>query len=97
MDCFISKQLFVPKTKLNINKVLIFTVAVPILYNQLSIITEASETGATFCIKKPIFEKLLFRHDLSLVPCSSDDVYLCPFMITPNDFVAPLGLNFVRI
>ena len=34
-------------------------------------------------------KKLLFHHNLSLVPCSSDDVYLCPFMITPNDFVAP--------
>ena len=82
-----SKQLCLPKTKLNIGKCA-FTVALPTVCDQLPITSKSSETVATFR-KKIIhsFLKLLFHRKVLAVSCSNDNSCLSPFMIMPNDFV----------
>ena len=92
----ISKQHFVPKTKFNIGK-WAFSVPVPTIWNQIPVTIKSSETPF---IKPPnlfICLKLLFHHKCLAVPCSNDDFYLSPFMITPNDFVCCTSeLEFVK-
>ena len=53
----VSKQLFAPKTKLNIDK-RAFSVAASTIWNQLPIAFKYSETIATFCkqVKTDLFE-----------------------------------------
>ena len=77
----------------------VFFIAATTICNQPLITIKYSETIATFCKKKPtskhICLKLHFRHKLLVVPCSKDDFYLSPFMVTQVIwFVAPLSFSF---
>ena len=90
---YVSKQLFVPKAKLNIGKCA-FSVAAPTIYNQLSITIKSFETIAMFRKNsKHICLKLLYHHNFSAVLCSNDDFCLSPLMIMPNDFVCYVSMH----
>ena len=71
-----SKQPFVPKTKQSIGKHA-FSVAAPIICNQLRFKINSSETINTFRKQlKYSCLKLLFHHNVSAAPCSNDNFYL---------------------
>ena len=83
----VSKQRFVPKTKLNIDE-RAFSVAATTLWNQLPFTSKYSETS---CKTK--------LGTFSAVPCSNDNVCLLSPCMTSQMilFVVPLILNCLRI
>ena len=81
------QQLIVPKAKLNMGK-RAFSVAVPKVWNEVTITLKTSETTAIFRKKtQDIYSKLHFHHKSSVVPCSDNDFYMSLFTIMLNDSV----------
>jgi len=90
----VSKQLFVPRTKLNIGKCA-FSVAEPIIWNQLPITTKSSETIANVCTQKTenICLKLLLHNNFWRFHAPM----ISPFIIMPTDLACCTSeLDFLK-
>ena len=93
----VSKQHFVPKTRLNIGKP-VLSVAVPTVWNQLPITIQSSKTVDTFRKKEKHCLKLFLHHTLSAVSCSNEHFGLSLYMTSQIIvFVAPLSFTLLKI